>query len=448
MELLVGASRVKIDFPENFFPHIGFRGRYFTGLHDDLHVRTIYIDDGNSPAVFVSIELGDVGTDWLGDIQKTAEVKPENVFLFATHTHSAPHVNSTWKEDVVDVEQSTRFGELCWKAMEESILTAKANKRPAKVKYKEGFCEINVNRDLKYEGDNGKITANYIQCQNPGGISDRTVGLLKFEDLEGKAIAYLINYAVHSCVLFYQTWTYDGTDPGMLISGDIAGFVMRYVEEHSDEDTVALFSMAAAGDQLPKYTANHRVFDKGQNAEWAYYGYDAGLVLLDAQARELGIAVMRTAENMACGEEPPVIKTAVGTVAAMGKVEGVGSPQKAPLELKNYQNQYKETCDPEFSYTPTAQISFPVMGIRIGKTAVVGIPAEIVTSIGAGIKQTLREHGFEHALVITQCNGSYSYISDDFGYGNLTFEGVSSHFMPGVDGQIIRAVNTMLDKLL
>jgi hypothetical protein len=73
----------------------------------------------------------------------------------------------------------------------------------------------------------------------------------------------------------------------------------------------------------------------------------------------------------------------------------------------------------------------------------IGIPAEIVTSIGSDIKHCVPE-GFE-AVIITQCNGSFSYMSDDNGYEVLTFEALASHFMPGSARRITEGVQAMIE---
>ena len=100
---------------------------------------------------------------------------------------------------------------------------------------------------------------------NEEGPSDKTVTVLRFDDLTGKPIAFWINYAVHAVVM--------GPD-NFQITGDIAGATSRFVEQHylgkdrprsdagsrlrlrpeeraADEDPVAVWTSGAAGDQNP-----------------------------------------------------------------------------------------------------------------------------------------------------------------------------------------------------
>lgn len=440
--LRVGAARVALEYPPNFFPHTSFRGRYFTGKHDDLHARAVFVESHGTKVLFLSLELGDVGEEWLPGISEEAGVPPENIFLTASHTHASPHVNSTWPEDVKDVAQSEAFAALCRQSISRAIAQAQKALRPGRMRYGTGVCHINVNRDYRYTGTDGRITSPYIQAPNPGGISDKTAYVLLFEDLEGQAIAYLVNYAVHSNVTFYQTW--NGGE-GMLVSSDLAGAAMRYVETHSDPGAVAMFVMAAAADQMPRYLANHRVFDQQGNAEWEYYGREAGLALMDAQAVDLGGVVLRAAARMAAGADQVEIRTAAQTITAMGKVDGADAPK--PAGGDSYASQYKETLTQGFQYTPTQPLTMRLNAIRLGGLVLVGIPAEIVTSIGADIKRVMLMETGAEVMIVTQCNGSYSYISDEEGYEKMTFEAVASHFMPGVGAAIVQGVAAMLPAL-
>ena len=51
-------------------------------------------------------------------------------------------------------------------------------------------------------------------------------------------------------------------------------------------------------------------------------------------------------------------------------------------------------------------------------------------------------------MIISQCNGSYSYISDADGYDKMTFEAVASHFMPGIDDKIIEGFENLLENII
>jgi hypothetical protein len=327
--LKVGAAKSVLTYPEGFFPHISFRGRYFTGVHDELHVRAIVIETDATKALLISIELGDVGDDWIPFISKATNIPEDNIFLAATHTHAAPHAGGSWKEDVKDSSAGKVFSTLCLNSVLSASKQAIGNMQDAFAAFGVGACDVNINRDYKDEEQ-------YIQASNPEGPSDKTVSVLKFMDKNGKIIASVINYAVHSNVTFYQTWEYE-KDGGMLVSSDLSGCAMNYLEESNNG--ISLFFMSAAADQSPRYLANHRAFAKRGNTGWVYYGRDAGFALMDAQGCDLGEAAKHTLQNAKSIEVNSITAKSriVRLTLQKGKEEG-----EISKGANSYASQYRE----------------------------------------------------------------------------------------------------------
>ena len=65
-----------------------------------------------------------------------------------------------------------------------------------------------------------------------GGLSDKTVAVIKFESMSGEPIAVYYNYAMHAVI----TGTLD------LVSGDMPGDSSRYIEDALGGKAVALWS--------------------------------------------------------------------------------------------------------------------------------------------------------------------------------------------------------------
>lgn len=442
--LFAGASRMKLEYPDDFFPHTGFRGRYFTGIRDDLCVRSIAVSAGDETLLFITLELGDIGSEWIPQIAAAAGIKEENVFLGATHTHSAPHAGGFWKEDVVDVKQGEAFSELCRQTVLKSVYQAMEEMQPVRLRVGTTECQINVNRDFRYQGTDGSITVPYIQAPNPGGISDKTVYLMEFESLTGEMVACLFSYAVHSNVNFYQTWDQTG---GMQITGDIAGVAMRYVESHVHGDAVAGFFLGAAADQSPKYLANHRIFDREGNASWEYYGQEAAYVLMDAQGTELGRAVVDGLYDLNEAKTGQIQSVRM-LVDLESKLDGHKKKADETETANTYAAQYKEKMAQDFEYVRDKTLQMPVYLTRLFDVTIVAIPAEIVTSIGIDIRKAVTEKLGGFTVILTQCNGAYSYISDDWGYTQRTFEALASHFMPGTGERLVEGAAILAERVL
>lgn len=440
--LFVGTDKTLLTYPEGFFPHRSFRGRYFEGVFQELYVRTIIVEKAGTRTVFIGIEAGDVGGDWIEEIAMLSGTFKENVFLSATHTHAAPHAGGFWKEDVSDIAAGEKYQELCRNHVKESVQKAIQTMQPAKAFYGESLCNINVNRDYAYKGTDGKITVPYIQAPNPGGISDKQISTVIFRGYDQQMIACIFNYAIHSNVTFYQVF---GEGEGMLINGDIAGFAMKYIEERHPE-AIAMFTLAPAADQSPKYLANHRVFDRDGNADWKYEGREAGIVLMEAQGSELGESVCSSIrQNTYTGISVDTIHTVEGTIVLNKKIEGAGGLVKKPEN--DYASQYKEKLDENFAYQENGILEMNLSMVQIGNVVIVAVPAEIVTPIGIHIKKIVADELGTKVIVITQCNNAYSYITDDDGYRKKTFEALASHFMPGTEERILQGIKELTAKL-
>ena len=79
---------------------------------------------------------------------------------------------------------------------------------------------------------------------NPDGVSDKTVAVIKFETMYGESLAVLTNYGVHGTVL---------GSANLQISSDLPGATSRVVEKHYGDTLVSPWTSGAAGDQDPIY---------------------------------------------------------------------------------------------------------------------------------------------------------------------------------------------------
>ena len=427
--LCVGAGKAAIEFPANFFPYNGFSGRYLVSAGDSLHARALLLEYGECSVLFISLELGDITDEWTPEISRETGIPAEHIFLAATHTHSAPYANSTWGEKVVDAEKTEPFCRACLTAVLKAAKAARESARPAKLSFAEGVCDINVSRVKPYEGTQADVTARYVPAPNPHAYSDKTVAVMTFTDPDGGVIAYLLNYAVHSTVLFRQAWGRNKT--GSRTSGDLAGASMRYVEERTP-GAVAVYTMGAAGDQLPRYTMVHRVFDAQGNFRSEDYGDAAGQAFMAAMAGELGAEALYASAG-AAEEISARLRTAAVTVSAMGKEAWHGGP---PMTIPR-----------DYQYVPTQMTDIRLGMIALGGTALLTVPAEIVAGIGRDIKDAVKAQGFQNVIVITQCNGALQYIAADEDYDHMTMEANASHFMKGVAGILKDGARQLAEKL-
>lgn len=405
----VGTAKLAIPYPEDFFPYHSWGPRRLTGVHDDLHVRVIYISEPGE-LLMVSLENGDIDPLWVAKLSEISGVAEKNILISATHTHTAPYIGGYWPEDVDDVEKSLCYTFKAWDTMVAAVKRAMRETEPAALQYGVGSCDVNVNRDRPTKDpETGKTV--YRVGKNLHGYSDKNVYVMRFLRKDGTTAAVLFNYSVHSSVLFAT----DMQDGGQLASGDLAGSAMSYVENTLGHGVVAMYTMAPSADQDPRHNAAFEYVDADGNIQRDNYGAGSYAVV-DILGRELSGEVLDVCETLSDARTAQTIQTAVETIFVPGKVKKDGPGHKWP--------------ESPAEYMPSGPVPLPLAVTAIGDLALVSIGCEVSSANAPEIKRIMSEKGFRDAVIITQCNGSSSYMSDPRGYQVVTFSAMASHMMP------------------
>ena len=217
-QLTAGAARVDITPPAAELPPGS------QGVLDPLYARAIVVGNGSTRAALLTVDAGGLPTALWEELRTRAEaelgIPRDNFLLTATHTHSAPF------------QRAGNYADQLFAAVRQ----AAERQQPARMAFGTGQSWINVNRNII-----DPETRRWWEGPNYAGPSDKTVGVLRLETLEGAPIAVYYNYAVHPVI----TGNLD------MISGDIPGAASAYLEASLGGDAVALWSSGASGDQNP-----------------------------------------------------------------------------------------------------------------------------------------------------------------------------------------------------
>jgi hypothetical protein len=397
--LRAGAARVDITpAPDAALPMSGYGGRKegFKGIHDDLNVRAIVVDDGTSRAALIGCELIGMSADlWAritSRIAKEASIPSENVILASVHTHAAPAIG-TYSE-TADGELARKRAEYVQK-VEEAVLAAvrqaQATLQPARVGFGVGKAHVNTNRRAR-DGEGGWMLGN-----NPDGVSDKTVAVIRFDTIGGQPIAILSNYGVHATVL----------GPGNLqISSDIAGATSRLVEKHYGGTVVSPWTSAAAGDQDPIY----RVGTDFRNVA--------------ALGRVLGEEVIKVADGIRTSPQ--------ARIRGLQKV--VTCPGKRTVQPPGPDREFKiEDADP---------VPIRLSLLVLGDIAIAGVSGEVLTNIALRLK---KESPYNRTIMVTHANGSSGYLPDDAAYDQVSYEIITTRVKRGCAEDAI--VNGFVDMM-
>ena len=387
-----GAARIDITpASDASLPMSGYGSRTegFKAIHDPLHVRAIVVDDGTNQAALISCEVIGFSNSLWDEITRTIAdstgIPRENIILAAVHTHAAPSVG-TYTGQLT--EKQVAYVETLKKAISDSVLEARKDLQPAKIGFGTGKANVNMNRRAP-DGQGGWMLGN-----NPEGVSDKTVAVIRFDSLTGEPLAIFANYGVHGTVM----------GPGnMQISADLPGATSRFVEQHYGDKVVAAWTSGTAGDQDPIY----RTGSAFRNVA--------------ALGQILGEEVIRTSDG---------IKTyARGSIRGMQTV--VTCPGKKTVQAPGPGKEYKfEDADP---------VSIRLSLLMIDDIAITGVSGEVLTNIGLRLK---KESPFTRTIMVTHCNGSSGYLPDDAAYEEVSYEIMTARVKPGC------AENAIVDGLL
>lgn len=384
------------------------------GVHDDLYVRSLVLDDGSTdgPVVLITADLIGLGTAYADRIRAEVATKLSTsrtrVAVSCSHTHSGPGAMPLRRWGPID----DSYLETTIRAIIENAVRAASHSGPGSVGVGcgvvTGICE---NR----RGDRGNVVDESLPVirvdRHRGGDARRT-------------LAVVMNYACHPVA---------GHGDRNLISADYPGFARRIVERElhtggvADERPQALFTLGAAGD------VNPTEFHKLELAE--SYGATIGAeaarvagsiepeesVTIDALSRTLRVPVQPLPSPEWLREESVRWRSKARQIQDERGEERDEADRPIPgVESALIKAEWaEEALEVVESGRALAELSMEMQVLRIGDAAIVSLPGELFVEIGLAIKDA---SPFEHTIIAELTNGSFCYIPTDEAYKRGGYE--------------------------
>jgi len=385
------------------------------GVHDDLHVGALVLDDGVKKVAILAADLIGVEKDLVSSVRKSIGERTgmdvNDILLCASHTHSGPvtggeEVDRDWLKSLQE-----RMVDTALQAFEERV--------EAKLGVGQGRVEgIGANRrDPKR------------------GIIDNSVGVIRVDNTQGKPMAVLMNYTCHATVLDWGN---------LLISADYPGYAKGIVKEALGDEAVVMFANGACGDINPGgYSADIS----------AIGGFIPGRTFRRAKrlGKILGKEVLRVVKEI---ETHSPVNLSVMTERVHLPLRELPKPLEAEEKVKEKEELVRRlkrqgASDKEITSAkiaavyakielghakkaallPKGEIEAELQAIALDDTLLMSLPGEIFVQIGLDIKRGSR---FNHTFVIGYANGSIGYVPTEEALREGGYEVTASEF--GLEG--------------
>lgn len=415
-ELRVGAGKKEIELPLAYLAVENFRT-----VHDPLNARAIIIEQEETVAL-VSLEITSMPEQEVDAIRRLISektgIKEKNIWVCVTHSFSSPHLLPDF---ILQTEENIRLKAQYRSALQnaacEAAGMAAAAMRPARLGIKTGLCEIVANRDVElpegwWIGTKGK------------GLTDQTVSVIRFDDLNGEPIALISHFAMQSSVMDQS----ELSDGGKAVTSDVAGNACRMVEEHLGNRAVALFLIGAAGDQAPVEKAVNETFKDGKKLRTDLH--EQGFAICERLSETLSDKICEIAGGISCGQSahPVVIRSKKVTVPA----------KRMDKDLHSLVPTHS------FAYVPDGESETTVEGLRLGSIALLGVRPELNCTTAVSV---IAMSDFDMTLICTMVNGASKYMADESSYDRFCYEAMNSPFGRGAAELVGEAGIALLKEL-
>tara|TARA_B100000700_G_scaffold309088_1_gene387611 strand:- start:2623 stop:4017 length:1395 start_codon:yes stop_codon:yes gene_type:complete len=452
--LNAGVNRVDIS-PEVGVAHAGWGAQTHqvsVGNDMPLSVTAIVIENKGVELAIIDVDIGIFTNQQDLEIRQLISDRSgipfENIRLAYTHTHSGPITFGQWIKDGVDVAENwwSKIPQACTDA----VISAEASMVPARTGFGRGSCDININR--RPARPNGDL----FTGRNWNGFVDHDVDVISFDDVEGKPIATIVNYAMHPTIMGHENaW----------VTPDFPGPMRTVVEQ--TVGGLCLFLQGASGNQGPVdgFTGDLAVYRKagamlGVEAarvrlaidpverkevlrEIIVSGADLGIyedvlvyesddtVAVSNESVELparDVLPVAAAELMFSAREKELADLRASDVSEEEIRRGVSKVMRANIQLSVAMLADRNIKD--------GHIEITAQSMRIGDTVLVSIPVEPFAELACEVKKRSIS---KNTVFSGFSNGHINYLATDQAFEEGGYEVSVTVFAPGSAELVIDA---------
>ncbi|MFO7945798.1 MAG: neutral/alkaline non-lysosomal ceramidase N-terminal domain-containing protein [Armatimonadota bacterium] len=404
-------------------------------VHDPLMAKALYLEADESALIITSDLIG-LDSDSVAEVREAiAEqtgLNPDAIMINCSHTHGGPTTPCLPTMGEVDpaymhelLRKLISVGRLAYDRAEE-----------AWVGHFREPVSVGINR-REIERRNTPEPA-----KERGTVADY-VDVLAVEGADGP-IARLFVHAAHGVTL--------GGD-NTAITADWMGYAQRYVERLTGGDCVALFGQGCCGNINSDPRGSFEIAHSQGRAMAGAVVKAAELAVTD---NDITISAARKELDIPCEDPPPVEKARamledLRAGLQQAEAEGIYGMVKFSRGLVEWGEWMVQQAERKAT---GLTIPYEVQAIRIGDTAIVGLPGEVFIEYAFNIEG---RSPFGSTVVMGYTNGNPGYIPTAAAYETGGYEvdgayrfysGGGTMLKPELEGIILSAAEKTVQQLL
>lgn len=408
-KLRAGAATSNITPPLGELIVGGFTPLPADEVHDELHAKSIVLDDGNTKLVFVLCDNVGIPREVYDAAKKQIEestgIPMANQLMAATHTHSAtsarsansmvyaPNLNDYQRFLVSRIVDCVRIAN---KRLEPAKIGWGSVQEPSQLFNRRWYVVEEADRRNPFGGvDQVRMNPGASGLIRPAGPIDPQVSFVSVQSTDGRPIAVLANYSLH----------YVGGVPGRTISADYFAVFANHLSKlldanDSEKPFVGILSNGTSGD-----VNNINFQNRGKRYESFQKMQEVGeLIATRVHASMKDVSYQETCTFAAKAEEL-TLKIRKPDAALLAYVKQVLAK---PKDEKPYHIHERTYADRVLQLAESPEdVNVLIQTFRIGNLGITAIPFEVFTEIGLEIKD---RSPFESTFTIELANGSYGYL--------------------------------------
>jgi hypothetical protein len=406
MALLAGIARANITPPVGMLMSgYGARKTPAIGIHDDLNLVALYLNDGTTEAGLITMDLIDTDSKGTARIRKACanltNVPMKNILVACSHTHGGPQTG-IYGEDEGDDLKKSYTNTVIYKASG-ALAEAKRNAVPVSLGHGRQDCHIAANRrEMRPDG-------NVVLGYNPDGPIAPYTDVIRFDRLDTKQpMAIIFSYASH------------GTNMGgdnLLYTADYIGPAKRLVDQILPT-AVSAFVAGCSADINPYPRGTFELCERHGKR----LGCAVSQAVLDIEEMTEDAKIAVASHNFKFEvEAPPSLEEAKEKyrIAKENADKEIAEAKKAssdkPVDEKmvlQWHTAYelrrtKSLLDALERGEKDFSILLETQAIAIGDCALVGMPGEIFVNIGLAVAE---KSPFKRTIHVSHANGSAGYV--------------------------------------